>query len=32
MRVEINFSTITKDHLADPERSFYVCVRLYMEE
>ena len=28
----MNSSTITKNHLADPEIGFYVCVRLFLEE
>ena len=28
----LNFSRITKNHLADPEIGFYVCVRLFLKE
>ena len=32
MPVKMNFSTITKNHLADPEMGFIVCVRLFLKE
>ena len=32
MRVEMNFRTITTNHLADPEIGFYVRVRLLLKE
>ena len=32
MRVKMKFSKITKNHLADPEIGFYVCVRLFLKE
>ena len=32
MLVEMKFSTVKKNYLADPETGFYVCVRLFMKK